>query len=118
MFPSGWPGRGLLILRVTAGALLVHDGVVETLGASNTAIRVVAATSALVGVLVLIGLWTPIIGALSSACAASLFAIGVGDPRNTLCMIALGLAVSMLGPGVWSVDAAIFGRHRIDIPTR
>jgi len=40
------------------------------------------------------------------------------DPRILACLIAINLAVAMLGPGVLSIDAVRFGRHRLDLPDR
>jgi hypothetical protein len=31
-------------------------------------------------------------------------------------LAAVGAALAMVGPGVWSIDARLFGRKRIDIP--
>jgi uncharacterized membrane protein YphA (DoxX/SURF4 family) len=33
-------------------------------------------------------------------------------------LAALGVALAMIGPGAWSVDAHLFGRKRIRIPQR
>jgi len=35
--------------------------------------------------------------------------------RNCVALAALGAALAMLGPGVRSIDARLFGRKRIDI---
>jgi hypothetical protein len=40
------------------------------------------------------------------------------DPRILVCLIGINLAIAMLGPGDVSIDAVIFGRHRLDIPER
>jgi len=32
MFPDGWPGKGLLILRLVTGAFLIQDGVTGLIG--------------------------------------------------------------------------------------
>jgi len=66
MFPNGWPGSGLLILRLVAGSFLIHDGIVGLLESPSTepvAARVIAATG---GVLLIAGLWTPVAGAVVS----------------------------------------------------
>jgi uncharacterized membrane protein YphA (DoxX/SURF4 family) len=31
-------------------------------------------------------------------------------------IVSISVAVAMLGPGSWSIDAIIFGRRRLDIP--
>jgi uncharacterized membrane protein YphA (DoxX/SURF4 family) len=35
-----------------------------------------------------------------------------------LLLAAFAAAIAMLGPGAWSLDAAIFGRKRIDVRLR
>jgi uncharacterized membrane protein YphA (DoxX/SURF4 family) len=40
------------------------------------------------------------------------------DPWKHILLGALGIALAMLGPGAWSVDARLFGRKRIQIPLR
>jgi uncharacterized membrane protein YphA (DoxX/SURF4 family) len=66
-----------------------------------------------VTVLLWIGLWTPI-----AAIAAAVLQIGVvllGQESSAACGVnaALALALAMLGPGSWSLDARLFGRKRI-----
>jgi hypothetical protein len=64
MFPNGWPGRGLLLLRLVAGIFLMHDGLGELLGSPQWGgiIRQSLATGG--GILLLLGLWTPMAGVL------------------------------------------------------
>lgn len=76
------------------------------------------AVAAVFAILLLIGLWTPIAGALSAATVAPLLIRGADEPRILICLIALGVSISMLGPGAISIDAAMFGRHRLDLPDR
>jgi uncharacterized membrane protein YphA (DoxX/SURF4 family) len=40
------------------------------------------------------------------------------DPWMHIRLGTLGVALAMLGPGAWSVDARRFGRKRIQIPQR
>jgi putative oxidoreductase len=64
-------------------------------------------------VLLWVGLWTPI-----SAVTAAVIQIGIMSldhlyPSSSVVVGALDLALAMLGPGAWSLDARIFGRKRI-----
>lgn len=56
----GWPGRGLPLLRLVAGALLVLDGVAGLTGASPRESVILQVIAAIAGVFLLAGLWTPI----------------------------------------------------------
>jgi len=64
MFPDGWPGRALLLLRLVAGILLIHDGVAALLGTSRLQTIVMQSVAVGAGTLLLGGLWTPIAGVL------------------------------------------------------
>jgi uncharacterized membrane protein YphA (DoxX/SURF4 family) len=76
------------------------------------------AISAIIAILLLLGLWTPVAGALLTAAEIPPLVQGADDPRILICLMVLGLSISMLGPGAFSVDAVIFGRHRLDLPDR
>ncbi|MGB6692317.1 MAG: hypothetical protein WBE76_31135 [Terracidiphilus sp.] len=70
------------------------------------------------GIFLILGLWTPIAGALSSILQIFIIAAGTDHLRSCILLIAIGISVAVLGPGVWSVDAVLFGRHRLDLPER
>ncbi len=119
-FPSGWPGLGLLLLRVCISIVLICSGIASFSIASAEGIAVSRELiGAAAGVFLLVGLWTPIVGALAAfdeAWIALAFFSLSGDwkwDRIFLSVVAASLA--MLGPGAWSIDARLFGRKRFDI---
>ena len=116
MFPSGWPGRGLLLLRLADGLLVLHAGAVSWLTKAQAGAGAITALSSALGLLVLLGLWTPVVCVLLAGAEALLLIQQADDPRILACLIAINLAVAMLGPGVLSIDAARFGRQRLDLP--
>ena len=68
------------------------------------------------GALLFLGLWTPLGGALVAA-ALGWLAFRHGAPNASPLIIAvIGVSLTMLGPGAWSIDARLYGRKRIDIP--
>ena len=67
------------------------------------------------GTLLLAGLWTPIAGALMTVLEAWKAISGAGDPSTSILLGTLAGALTVLGPGAWSVDARLFGWKRIDI---
>ena len=118
MFPGGWPGAGLLVLRVAAAFPLMFAGILELRGGQNSLHYVVQIVAIGVGGLLLAGLWTPIAGALKAVIELwILFSSGDAAVAHLL-RAALGVSLVMLGPGAWSVDARLFGRKRIDIRKR
>ena len=117
MFPGGWPGTGLLVLRVAAVLPLLIGGSSPFWGMPHGGLyaRVIAIG---VGILLLAGLWTPVAGALQGVIELWI-AFSSGDAAVVhLLLAALGVSLAMLGPGAWSVDARLFGRKRIDIGGR
>jgi putative oxidoreductase len=117
MFPNGWPGRGLLLLRIANGSFVIHQGVVQ-LSASqhSSAILAACAVSVAAGALLILGIWTPIVGSLLAVLEIGMMMLGTDRSTDTILWAVIALAVAMLGPGVWSVDAAIFGRQRLEFP--
>jgi putative oxidoreductase len=69
-------------------------------------------------VLLLVGLWTPVAGVLMAVAEVGLTFSHPIDPWRHILLGTLGVALAMLGPGAWSVDARLFGRKRIQIPQR
>jgi len=64
MFPDGWPGRGLLLLRLVAGIFLIKDGITELLGVPQWPGIVLPFLEIVAGMFFVAGLWTPMAGAL------------------------------------------------------
>jgi uncharacterized membrane protein YphA (DoxX/SURF4 family) len=68
----------------------------------------------------LIGLWSPVAGALAAFVklwlALSQYFSHSGDPWLAIAQAVLSAVLAMVGPGAWSIDARLFGRRRIDIP--
>jgi uncharacterized membrane protein YphA (DoxX/SURF4 family) len=71
------------------------------------------------GILLLVGLWTPVAGGLAAIVkvliAFSRYFSHSSDPWIPIIQAVLGAALAMVGPGAWSIDARLFGRKRIDI---
>jgi uncharacterized membrane protein YphA (DoxX/SURF4 family) len=66
------------------------------------------------GLLLLLGLWTPLAAMLVAAIELWKIYWKVGDPWIYLLLATIAAAIAMLGPGCWSVDARLYGWKRID----
>ena len=109
-FARGWPGTGLLCLRLTA-AISIFYYVVTGLASDQSLFRIV--TEGAAGLLLCAGLWTPIAGgALAILALRSAFS-GTGEAWAQILLASIGAALAMLGPGSWSIDARLFGRKRL-----
>src|SRR5262250_2389799 len=117
MFPGGWPGAGLFVLRLAIAIPLLISGGSESWGMPHEALYV-RFIEVGVGSLLLAGLWTPVAGVLQAIIQLCLVFSARDVAVVHLFLAALGLSVAMLGPGAWSVDARLFGRKRIDIRSR
>ena len=105
-------------MRLVSGILLIADGATELLAGPQWPgmMRPVLQTAA--GMLFLIGLWTPMTGVLVLILESWCMLSRTGDFRNCVMLATFGAALAMLGPGVRSIDARLFGRKRIDIQDR
>jgi putative oxidoreductase len=123
-FADGWPGAGILLLRLLTGAALIDfgiSGIREGPPPLTVALQIIGMAAA---ILLLVGVFTPVAGVLAAAVkvwiAISRFSSHSGDshsgdPWVTLAQAILAAALAMIGPGAWSIDARRFGRKHIDL---
>ena len=115
MFPFGWPGRGLLLLRLGLVAILTHDGIQAWMGAPQRESIALQAVAAITAVFLLVGLWTPVAGAIVALSEIGIVLTGTTHPQSTILLASQGIALAFLGPGSVSIDARLFGRKRLNI---
>jgi len=108
----------LLLLRVVIGSALVVRAASRLWidPPLNVAIPAVLAMGA--GILLIVGLWTPIVGTSVALIEIWKIVMLPGDKWVWLLLGTAGAALAMLGPGQWSVDARLFGWKRIEAPPR
>jgi len=115
MFPRGLPGLALLFLRISvACGVLVH-----AYGHREELAVWLLIGSFLAAATLFIGLMTPLAALLALAVQLALPLICSVDflgTGNVAISILNALALSMLGPGSYSIDAYLFGRRVIDLP--
>ena len=117
-FAGGWPGTGLLLMRLVAGsALLVHASARLWIDPRITD-TISSAFLAGCGLLLIPGLWTPIVGTSVAVIEAWKFLTLPGDRWLWLLLGTVSGALAMLGPGRWSIDARLFGWKRVEAPAR
>jgi uncharacterized membrane protein YphA (DoxX/SURF4 family) len=127
MFPDRWAGAGLLLLRSATGAILITQGIAYLGDKRDPRLSILTVISLMgvLGLLLLIGFLTRLV-----AIAAVLTTLGcifspflgskVGPlviPTTAALSTLIAIAVACLGPGALSLDARLFGRREIIIPT-
>jgi putative oxidoreductase len=117
-FAGGWPGAGLLLLRVVIGTALVVRAASKLWIDAPLNVTIPAVLLMGAGILLIAGLWTPIVG--TSVALIEIWKIITlpGDKWVWLLLGTAGAALAMLGPGLWSIDARLFGWKRIEAPPR
>jgi|HubBroStandDraft_1064217.scaffolds.fasta_scaffold85324_2 putative oxidoreductase len=115
MFPNGWPGAALFLLRLVAGILLIYDGVVAFRTGPDLQTTILQSLAIGAGTLLILGLWTPIAGTLVIVVQICFGFLGTTQVRSNILLGALGAALAVLGPGIRSIDALRYGRKRFDI---
>lgn len=114
-FADGWPGAGLLLLRLVIGIVLIDDGIARLWSDPSILLTALSVFTIGAGLLLLAGLWTPITGTLVAA--IQVWKIFLQPEYLWICILlgTIGAALAMIGPGAWSIDARLFGRKHIDI---
>jgi putative oxidoreductase len=114
-FAGGWSGAGLLLMRLVAGITLVSRGIVGLQGEPQLERAITHVLSTGAGILLLAGLWTPIAGVVAAVIELWHTFSQPGDALTHIMLATLAIALALVGPGAWSVDARLFGWKRIDI---
>ena len=107
-------------MRLLTGTALIYFGIASLLEALPLTIVVLQIVGSAAGILLLVGLWTPVAGTLAATVKVWITFFRIishsGDPWIAVVQVVLGTVLAMVGPGAWSIDARLFGRKRIDIP--
>jgi putative oxidoreductase len=105
-------------LRLATGSVALIFGLPGVRSAQSIEGATLEGAAVIGGVLLLAGLWTPVSGSLIAASALWSLVIKSGDPWRSILLASMGVALAMIGPGVWSLDARLFGWRRIDVRGR
>jgi putative oxidoreductase len=114
-FAHGAPGAGLLLMRAVSGCALVVCAAAALARSPALFPALLDAGVAGLGLLLLIGLWTPVTGVLAAVGALWAAYADQAHAGYYALLATLGVALALLGPGAFSVDARLFGWKRVEI---
>ncbi len=98
--------------RLFTGIALLHNELAR-LEAPAAGLMIPDMAGAVLGLFILAGLWTPVVGALVAVVESWIVIAGGSDIWMSLMLAVLGGTLAMIGPGAWSIDARLFGRKHI-----
>ena len=115
-FPMGRPGAALLVLRVALSVLLL-DGVLGPMSTLDSSWVFLAPWA--VAIALWLGFFTPVAATLCVLIEVGMLLSGIGVLQAIhVCAVLDAFALTLLGPGAYSLDAKLFGRRRILFSTR
>jgi hypothetical protein len=85
------------------------------MGAPQRESIALSVVAAITGAFLLVGLWTPVAGAIVAVSETWIIFAGTTHPQSTILLATQGIALAFLGLGALSIDAHLFGRKRLNI---
>jgi putative oxidoreductase len=103
------------LIRSVAAVVIIVRGFARLSVSPTLLAAIIQVVGMAAGILVLMGLWTPISGSSVAALGIWNAVSQAADPWADILLAAIGAALALVGPGAWSVDARLFGWKRIDL---
>ena len=96
--------------------ILLYCAVMHLIAAGKLAPSFAYPIAGVAGVFLLLGLWTPLAGITIAIAGVWVFFASHGHSLPLIIVAVLGATVAMIGPGMWSVDARLYGRKHFQEP--
>jgi uncharacterized membrane protein YphA (DoxX/SURF4 family) len=122
-FPGSFPGAGLLLLRITIGVGLLTRAFSRLIEpqTSNDGMWAPGLLALVIGISFILGFLTPLAGFVSALAGVAirwLYPEWSASMTGLLSVnpLVMVIAITLLGPGAFSLDAYFFGRRKIIVP--
>ena len=96
-----------------AGGVLLNRGIAALTTEAYTGLLVPQIVGVASGLLILGGLWTPVVGVLAGMVEVWIAFTQPGAQSLPIMLAGLGISLAMIGPGAWSIDARLYGRKQL-----
>ena len=107
-----------MLQRLLTSSVLLYYGISHVFESNRFTPNLPYLIAAVAGVFLLLGLWTPVAGISIAIAGIWVFLACSGHSLTAIIVAVLGATVAMIGPGMWSVDARLYGRKHIENPRR
>lgn len=104
-----------MLMRVVVGVSLIANAIVRFRTGQPLELSILDILTVGNGALFVLGLWTPVAGSLVVVLAIWSIFTGHASRCPTVLSSVIGAALALVGPGMWSLDARLFGWKRIDL---
>jgi putative oxidoreductase len=105
-----------LLQRVLTSTILLYCGASHLHQNAKLAPSLPCLIAAVAGVLLLLGFWTPLAGITIAIVGVWVFFASSAHSLTAIIVAVLGATVAMIGPGMWSIDAKLYGRKHLQDP--
>ena len=101
------------MLRLLAGGALMARGIPAFVLGAHAGSMALEIAGAVAGLLLVAGLWTPVVGVLAGVSEMGLALTQSATPLVAIMSAGISISLAMIGPGAWSLDALLYGRKQI-----
>jgi putative oxidoreductase len=105
-----------LLQRVLTSTILLYCGASHLLENARLVPSLPYLIAAVAGLFLLLGLWTPVAGITIATVEVWISLAWLGNSLTAIMLAGLGATVAMIGPGLWSLDARLYGRKYLEDP--
>jgi putative oxidoreductase len=102
-------------MRLVVGCSLIANGITRLRIGQPLELTILDILTVADGLLFLAGLWTPVAGFLAVILALWDIVFRHAYICPTILSSMIGVGLSLVGPGAWSLDAWLFGWKKIDL---